>query len=158
LNFALDDTINIVFTRSMVFKTMKLREPSKLELQVLAVLWQRGPSTVREALEAMPDGKMRAYTTILSVMQVMEKKGLVSHTSKGNLHVYAARVSREKVIAPLLRSLVRNVFGGSAATALQHLLSGSEVSREELDEVKRLVAAYEQNQDPKPDSGGNGNS
>ncbi len=54
---------------------MKNREPSRLEMQVLSVLWQRGASSVREVLAVMPDGKARAYTTILSVMQVMEKKG-----------------------------------------------------------------------------------
>jgi predicted transcriptional regulator len=122
---------------------MKQREPSKLEMQVLSVLWERGAVTVRELLDAMPDGKKRAYTTILSVMQVMEKKGFVSHTQEGNAHVYAARISREKVTTPLLRSLVRDVFGGSPAAALQHLLEGHRVSRGELDEVKRLIADYE---------------
>ena len=62
-------------------------------MQVLSVLWGRGASTVREVMEAMPDGKARAYTTILSVLQVMEKKGLLSHVAEGNAHVYQARVS-----------------------------------------------------------------
>ena len=57
--------------------------PSGVELQVLAVLWDKGPSSVRAVLEAMPDGKDRAYTTVLSVMQVLEKKGLVGHTAAG---------------------------------------------------------------------------
>ena len=122
---------------------MKRREPSKLEMQVLSVLWQRGASTVREVLEAMPDGKARAYTTILSVLQVMEKKRLVSHISQGNIHVYEARVSRERVTGPLLRELVRDVFGGSPASAMQQLLAGNEVAREELDEIKRLIGDYE---------------
>ena len=56
---------------------MKSVKPSDLEMQVLSVLWERGPSTAREVLEAMPDGKKRAYTSVLSVMQVMEKKGLL---------------------------------------------------------------------------------
>lgn len=113
-------------------------------MQVLSVLWERGPSTVREALEAMPDGKARAYTTILSVMQVMEKKGLVSHVAEGNVHIYQARVSRQEVTGPWLRGLVRQVFGGSAATALQHLLAEERVSREELDEIKEIIARHEQ--------------
>jgi BlaI family transcriptional regulator, penicillinase repressor len=122
---------------------MKFREPSKLEMQVLSVLWQRGASSVRDVMDVMPDGKTRAYTTILSVMQVMEKKGLVSHVSEGNAHIYQARVSRREVTGPLLRSLVRQVFGGSAATALQHLLAENEVSREELDEIKEIIAHHE---------------
>jgi predicted transcriptional regulator len=126
---------------------MKTKEPSKLERQVLSVLWERGGATVRQLLDAMPDGKKRAYTTILSVLQVMEKKGFVAHTQEGNTHIYSARISREKVSAPLLRGLVRDVFGGSPAAALQHLLSGDGVSRDELDEVKRLIADYERERD-----------
>jgi BlaI family transcriptional regulator, penicillinase repressor len=123
---------------------MKFREPSKLEMQVLSVLWQRGPSTVREVLDAMPDGKTRAYTTILSVLQVMEKKGLLSHKTQGNVHVYSPRVSKEKVAGPLLQNLVSHVFGGSAANALQHLLSDKTVSRQDLEEMKRLISEHEE--------------
>jgi BlaI family transcriptional regulator, penicillinase repressor len=122
---------------------MKRSEPSKLETQVLSVLWKRGASTVREVLGAIPDRKARAYTTMLSVLQVMEKKRLVSHTSEGNTHVYQARVSREQVTGPLLRRLVREVFGGSPASAMQQLLTENEVSREELEEIKRLIENYE---------------
>lgn len=122
---------------------MKTREPSRLEMQVLSVLWQRGASTVREVMESMPDGKARAYTTILSVMQVMEKKDLLSHVTEGNTHVYQARVSRQQVTGPWLRGLVRQVFGGSAATALQSLLAEERVSREELDEIKEIIARHE---------------
>lgn len=125
----------------------KSPEPTKLERQVLSVLWSRGPATVRDVLANMPDGKERAYTTILSVMQVMEKKGLLTHTTQGNTHVYAARVSRRRVAGPLLRGLVRDLFGGSTASALQHLLAESEVSRDELAEIKRLIAERDQ---PKP--------
>jgi BlaI family transcriptional regulator, penicillinase repressor len=122
------------------------REPSKLEMQVLSVLWQRGPSAVRDVLDAMPDGKSRAYTTILTVMQVMEKKGLVSHTAQGNTHIYAAAISREQVAGPLLKDLVRHLFGGSRVTALQHLLQENEVSPGELDEIKQLIATHEKEQ------------
>ena len=89
------------------------REPSKLEMpQVLAVLWQRGPSTVRDVLDAMSDEKSRAYTTILTVMQVMEKKGLVSHTAQGNTHTFAAAISREQVAGPLLKGPSCAIFFG----------------------------------------------
>ena len=131
---------------------MKYREPSRLEMQVLSVLWQRGASTVREVMEVMPDGKARAYTTILSVMQVMEKKGLLSHVTEGNTHVYQARLSRQKVTGPLLRGLVRQVFGGSAATALQHLLAEEKVSREELNEIKEIIARHENRGAPGADA------
>jgi len=113
-------------------------------MQVLSVLWRRGPSTVRQVLEVMPDGKARAYTTILSVIQVMEKKGLVSHVAEGNVHVYQARVSSQEVTGSWLRGLVRQVFGGSTATALQHLLAAERISRGELEEIKEIIARHEQ--------------
>jgi BlaI family penicillinase repressor len=127
-------------------------------MQVLSVLWRRGPSTVRDVLDVMPDGKARAYTTILTVMQVMEKKGLVSHTAQGNAHRYESRVSRARVAGPLLRGLVRDVFGGSAATAMQHLLAENEVSREDLKEIKRLIAGHDREKTGKPASPGKGHS
>jgi predicted transcriptional regulator len=119
-------------------------KPSDLELQVLAVLWSRGPATAREVLEALPDGKRRAYTTVLSVMQVMEKKGLLGHTTRGAANVYKPRVSRRQVLGPLLRSLVRNVFGGSTPEAMLHLLRENEVSEAELAEMKRIIDEAEQ--------------
>lgn len=125
---------------------MSKREPSKLEMQVLSVLWQRGPSTVREVLEAMPDQKERAYTTILSVMQVMEKKGFLAHTTQGNAHIYRPLLSRQQVGRPLLKGILSQVFGGSAVTVLQHLLAENKVSQEELTEIKELIASHEKRQ------------
>jgi BlaI family transcriptional regulator, penicillinase repressor len=118
---------------------MAKTRPSELELQVLGVLWDRGPSAVRAVLEAMPDGKDRAYTTILSVMQVMEKKGLVGHTPQGQANIYYTKVRREQVLGPLMKDLLRNAFGGSPARALQYLLGGTELGDGELDEIRRVI-------------------
>ena len=122
---------------------MKRPRPSDLELQVLSVLWGRGPSTVREVLAVMPDGKERAYTTILSVMQVMEKKGLLKHTRDGLTHVYQPKVKRASVLKPLMTDMLRNVFGGSPASALQFLLEGQCVGEKELVEIRRLIRDHE---------------
>lgn len=122
---------------------MKLKEPSRLELQVLSVLWERGRATVREVQEALPDGKTRAYTTVLTVLQVMEKKGLLTHVSQGNTHVYQPTTTRRQTLGPVLKNLVRQLFGGSPATAMQHLLAESEVSPEELAKLKQLIAEQE---------------
>jgi predicted transcriptional regulator len=121
---------------------MSSPKPSDLELQVLSVLWQSGPSTAREVRQAMPDGKRRAYTTVLSVLQVMEKKGLVTHTTKGLAHVYRPAVTKRRVLRPLLRSLVTNVFGGSPASAMAHLLSETDVSDSELRQIRRLLKTH----------------
>ena len=115
-------------------------EPSDLELQILTLLWQRGPSTAREVLGELPDGKQRAYTTVLSVMQVMEKKGLVEVADRRGLaHVYRPLVSRSKVLGPMMRRMVGRVFGGSPADAVAHLLDASAVDADELDAIARLI-------------------
>ena len=99
--------------------------PSEFELQILGVLWERGASTVREVMEHLPDGKPRAYTSVLSVMQVMQKKGLLkSRRQKDGLaHVFEPRVRRDRIVAPMLRGLVDRVFGGRTQDVLQHLLT-----------------------------------
>ncbi len=118
-------------------------KPSELELQVLSVLWERGPLTARETLAAMPDGKERAYTTVLSVLQGMEKKGLVRHTRRGTAHVYHPEVTRQQALGPILRRLVSHVFGGSPAAAMQQLLSETNVDDEELRRIRALIDQYE---------------
>jgi BlaI family transcriptional regulator, penicillinase repressor len=95
--------------------------------------------TARQVLEALPDGKERAYTSVLSVLQVMEKKGLVGHTAAGTAHVYHAEVTRRQVLGPLLRNLVTNCFGGSTASALQHLMAETDVDEAELREIQRII-------------------
>ncbi len=115
-------------------------KPSDLEMQVLSVLWERGPSTAREVLETMPDGKKRAYTSILSVMQVMEKKGLLTHTNKGVAHVYRPTASRSNVLQPFLRRVLQEVFGGRPAALMQALLRETIVSDADLSEMRRLLA------------------
>ncbi len=128
---------------------MKTARPSELELQVLGVLWDRGPASVRTVLEALPDGKDRAYTTVLSVMQVMEKKGLLGHNQQGQAHVYHPLVQRGQVLRPMMRDLVRNVFGGSPARALQSLLDGTRLDAQELEQIRQVIRKAEQKAAPR---------
>jgi BlaI family penicillinase repressor len=121
---------------------MRPNKPSQLEMQVLSLLWQKGPCTAREVLNAMPDGKELAYTTVLSVMQVMEKKGLLSHDRKGNANLYKAKVRRKNVMEPVMSTIVKNLFGGSRTAAMQMLL-GKDVSQEEIDEIRQLLDEIE---------------
>ncbi len=113
--------------------------PSELESQVLAVLWERGPSVVRDVQEALPDGKQRAYTTVLTTLQVMEKKGFVAHTREGLAHVYRPLVSREDVVQPVVQTLVRNLFGGDATKVVQALIDSSDFSDADLKEIRRMI-------------------
>lgn len=120
------------------------KKPSELEQQVLGVLWDRGELTARKVLESMPDEKPRAYTSILSVMQVMEKKGLLTRNSEGVTHLWSPAVQRDEVTQPLVKNLVRNVFGGSASAVVQQLLGGENVSLEELAVIKEMIKAHEE--------------
>ncbi len=119
---------------------MRIKPPSKLEMAVLSLLWDSAGMTAREVLDALPDGKERAYTSVLSVLQAMERKGLVQHTSRGNVNLYHPAVEQQPTVGRLLRDMVRDMFGGSPAAAIQHLLSETSPSEQELREVERLAA------------------
>ena len=114
-------------------------KPSELELKVLSLLWERGPMTVRSVLDELPDRKERAYTTVLSVLQVMEKKGLVTHTRQGLTHLYKAAVNKNTIVKPIVRQMLRDLFSGRASTAMQYLLGEGDVSPDELAEMRRLI-------------------
>jgi predicted transcriptional regulator len=118
---------------------MQSVKPSDLEMQILSVLWENGASTAREVLEAMPDGKQRAYTSILSVMQVMEKKGLLKHKNRGIAHVYSPAVNRKKIIQPFMHKVVNEVFGGRPSAMMQALLAETPVSDDELAQIRKLL-------------------
>jgi len=118
---------------------MKNQKPSDLEMQILSLLWDKGPSTTREVLDAMPDGKKRAYTTILSVLQVMEKKGLLGHTNRGLAHVYSPAVSKSEIIQPFMQKLINEVFGGRPTAMMQALLTETSVSSVELKQIRSLL-------------------
>lgn len=116
-----------------------IAQPSDLELQVLSVFWDKGPMTVRQLMEQLPDRKKRAYTTVLTVMQVMEKKGLVAHDREGVTHIYRAAVQRRQVMRPLMRRMLQNIFGGRPSLAVQYLVADSELSSEELAAIRKLI-------------------
>jgi predicted transcriptional regulator len=114
-------------------------QPSDLELQILGVLWAAGPSSVRDVLASMPDGKARAYTTILSCLQVMEKKGLVAHQREGQAYLYRPLVQKQRVVGSVVRDLLRNVFGGRPSAALQYFIAESDCTSEEIAQLRRLI-------------------
>lgn len=118
-------------------------KPSDLELQILGVLWNAGPLAVRDVLEQMPDGKSRAYTTILSCLQVMEKKGLVSHRRQGQVYLYRAAVPQQRVLGSMVSDLLRNVFGGRPSAALQYFIAAGDCAPDEIERLRLLVEQAE---------------
>ena len=123
--------------------------PTDAELAILRVLWRRGPSTVRavhlELGEARRDanaggrGRATAYTTTLTLMQIMAAKGLVSRDESSRSHVYRAAVSEQQTQRRMLRDLLDGVFGGSAGSLVMQLLAAKKASPEELAEIRRLL-------------------
>jgi BlaI family transcriptional regulator, penicillinase repressor len=113
--------------------------PSELEMQILSVLWNNGPQTVRQVLDSMPDGKARAYTTILSMMQSMAKKGLIQKQGKdGTAHVFVATRSQDAVLKPMIGQMVEHFFLGNRHAMVQMLFDG-EVGQEEMDQIKAIL-------------------
>jgi BlaI family transcriptional regulator, penicillinase repressor len=113
--------------------------PSALELQILSVLWDQGPSTVHAIRESLADGKERAYTTVLTTVQIMEKKGFVGHTVQGNAHLYQPQLKRHQVLRPLMRDFLQRAFGGDPAEAVQCLLDSKRLSEDELSQIRRIL-------------------
>ena len=117
-------------------------KPSDLELQILSLLWRHGPATARQVLESMPDGKKRAYTSVLSVMQVMEKKGQLARTREGLTDLWRPAIRKAEVFGPMMRALVQNVFGGRPSEVLQHLLKETDMPEGEMNELRALIDAH----------------
>jgi len=119
-----------------------LSHPSNLELQALSVLWHEGPSTVAAVLETLPDKKDRAYTTVLSVMQRLERKHLVKRVLVGRAHVYEAAYSREAIVQHAVRDFLTNVFGGRLGEALLAILSTGTLTLDEKTNIERELQRH----------------
>jgi BlaI family penicillinase repressor len=124
---------------------MKLppQKPTVSELEILRVLWSRGPSTVREVHDALKETKNMGYTTVLKLMQIMTTKGIVRRNETERAHVYVAGVPATQTKRQLAGDMLQRVFEGSASDLMMHALAGKRTSREEIDELRRLLDEYE---------------
>lgn len=110
------------------------------ELEVVKVLWDRGPSTVREVLEHLHGrGRKVAYTTVLTVLTRLEQKAVVASDKSGQAYVYKARISREKVTATRLKSLVTQLYDGAATPLVLQLMQSEKFSPEEIAQLQKLI-------------------
>ncbi len=116
--------------------------PTDAELELLTVLWERGPSTVREVHEAVAKRKPSVYTTVLKLLQIMAEKGLVRRDERLRAHVYEADRPREWTQRQLAGDLLQRAFGGSAKSLILGALSARKASPEELAEIRRLLEGY----------------
>ncbi len=107
------------------------------ELDVMNVLWESGTATVAEVRERLPDEL--AYTTVLTILRTLEKKGYVGHSEEGRAHRYHPTVERDAARASHLRRLVRKLFSGSPGALAAHLVSEEELSQEDVRKLRELL-------------------
>jgi predicted transcriptional regulator len=115
--------------------------PTDAELAILRVLWERGPSTVRQVHETLARDRAAAYTTSLKLLQIMTEKGLVRRDETERTHVYHARLTEEQTQRQLVRDLLDRAFGGSASKLVMQALAARRASPEELTEIRKLIDA-----------------
>jgi BlaI family transcriptional regulator, penicillinase repressor len=120
-----------------------LPRPTDAELELLTILWSRGPSTVRDVHEAVVKRKPTQYTTVLKTLQIMAEKGLVRRDEKQRAHIYQAARPREWTQRQLAGDLLQRAFAGSAHTLMMGALSARKASKEELAELRKLLDEYE---------------
>ena len=116
--------------------------PTPAELEVLQVIWEHGPSTVREVLNLQSSKRPRAYTSVMSLMNVMAEKGLLAQKPKGRAFIYSAKVSRDKTQSSMLNDLLNRAFDGSANGLVAHLLAQTEPNSEELGEIQKTIREF----------------
>ena len=117
--------------------------PTDAELAILQVLWQQGPSTVRQVHERLAPARATGYTTTLKLLQIMAGKGLVSRDESQRTHVYQARLSQQRTQKQLVGDLLERAFAGSARKLVMQTLEAGDVSDDELAEIRRFLDELE---------------
>jgi predicted transcriptional regulator len=117
--------------------------PTPAELDILRVLWQRGPSSVRDIQEALNAVRATGYTTVLKLLQIMTEKGLVTRQEAGRAHIYAAQQSEEQSQRQMVGDLLDRAFGGAAQRLVMQALTTRKATPEEIAEIRRLLDKLE---------------
>lgn len=128
----------------------KQETPTEGELEILQVLWDRGPGTVRDVLEVLNEKRPRAYTSVMSLMNIMTDKGLLTREPEGRAYVYQARRPKGRTLGKIVGDVLGKAFEGSAHELVAHLLEQSQPSAAELEQIRQVIAAYEDHEDPEP--------
>lgn len=122
-------------------------KPTDAELGILRVLWEQGPSTVRQILQVLERARPTGYTTVLKLLQIMTEKGLVRRDERERSHVYRARFSEGRTQRQLLGDLLDRAFAGSTSRLVMQALSSRKASPEELAAIRKLLDEWEQGAD-----------
>jgi predicted transcriptional regulator len=126
-----------------LMKRNNLPKPTEAELAILRILWQRGPSTVREVRDELDKEKPTGYTTVLKFMQIMTEKGLLTRDESQRTHIYQPTCSEEHTQRSLIKDLLDRAFGGSTHKLVAQTLLTQKTSPEEIEEIKTILANYE---------------
>jgi predicted transcriptional regulator len=117
----------------------KTRLLTDAELELMQVLWGLGEGTVRDVLEALPGEKQPAYTTVSTILRILEQKGFVASRKAGRSHIYTPAVEKPGYQARTLRRVVSDLFGGSPSALVRRLIAAEEVDEDELRALQRLL-------------------
>jgi predicted transcriptional regulator len=123
--------------------TEKVMKPTESELNILQVLWEKGPASVRTINDKLSKTKEVGYTTTLKILQIMTEKGLVTRIKDGRNHIYSAAVEQNAAQQQLLDKLLNGVFGGSAKKLVMQALGNHNPSRKELEEIRKYIEELE---------------
>ncbi|HNQ84233.1 MAG TPA: BlaI/MecI/CopY family transcriptional regulator [Bacteroidales bacterium] len=124
--------------------TPKKFKPTETELEILSILWNKGPATVRDVNDEMSRSKPTGYTTTLKLMQIMAEKGLVEREMDGRSHIYHALARQEDAQVSMLDRLLETAFGGSASKLVMQTLGNHKTTESELKEIKLLIKKLEE--------------
>lgn len=113
-------------------------------MEILHVLWEHQPATVRKVVDILNQSRPRAYTSILSMLNVMFEKGLVTRAMRGRAHVYRAKKSREKTLGSVVKDILGRAFQGSTTSLITQVLEQSKPSAAELAEIRRTIETWQE--------------
>jgi BlaI family penicillinase repressor len=118
-------------------------KPTDSEIEILNILWEKGPCTVREVHEVLEKNKEAGYTTTLKLMQIMHDKTLLKRDASNKSHIYTANVSQEKTQGQIVKRMIDNVFNGSASQLVMQALGHHKTNSQELEEIKKYLEEIE---------------
>jgi BlaI family transcriptional regulator, penicillinase repressor len=113
--------------------------PTELELEILKILWRDGPCSVRDVRDTLVSFRDLAYTSVMTMMNIMREKGYLKRKKEGGCYVYRARITKKSTAGRMLGDMVDRVFDGSAASLMVNLLETAEIDSEELKELRKRI-------------------
>lgn len=119
------------------------KKPTDAELEVLSILWKRGPSTVRQVNTELSKNREVVYTTTLKMMQVMTDRGYLERDTSQRTHVYSARLKEEEIQETMVDKLLHTAFGGSSLKLVVRALGHENTSQKDLEEIKKIIKKLE---------------